>query len=396
MSEFNTVEEDVDTWKALFDYAITDSMRLRGGFQAATRAPNTAELFQGPIMLTVGFGPSDPCSFTTTAPWGNTPNNTTNREDVQELCHELIGNDNTPFGTPTSPSADTFARPGAAFFPLENVLERGNYPNVGPESADTWTFGLVMTAPGPFENLSASVDVYSIEMTDVISRISPVFVYEQCFNANGTSNPSMTIAGNPLYCGMIGRQPITGERDTVQAPFLNQGALNTSGVDLAVNWALDFDSGSSFTINSVASILNEYELQDAPGQPFLDAKGTLAEGGQYDYRLNTTFGYNFGSGRTNVGLRWNHLPEVKDAAQLRPGSALLGTGSYNLFAAFAGFQINDRMELRGGIDNLLDEEPRVIGANPSGPQANNNASNTNPQYYDILGRRAYVGLKMRF
>jgi iron complex outermembrane receptor protein len=67
-----------------------------------------------------------------------------------------------------------------------------------------------------------------------------------------------------------------------------------------------------------------------------------------------------------------------------------------LFAAFAGFQINDRMELRGGIDNLLDEEPRVIGATPSGPGANNNAANTNAQYYDILGRRAYVGLKMRF
>jgi outer membrane receptor protein involved in Fe transport len=395
LSEFNTVEEDVDTWKALFDYAVTDSMRLRGGFQAATRAPNTAELFQGPIMLTVGFGPSDPCSYTTTAPWGNRADNP-NRLAVQTLCHELIGNDNTPFGTPGTPAADNFARPGAAFFPLENVLERGNYPNVGPESADTWTFGLVMTAPGPFENLSASVDVYSIEMTDTISRISPVFVYEQCFNANGTSNPSMTIAGNPLYCTMIGRQPITGERDTVQAPFLNQGALNTSGVDLAVNWALDFESGSSFTINSVATILNEYELQDAPGLPFLDAKGTLAEGGQYDYRLNTTFGYNFGSGRTNVGLRWNHLPEVKDAAALRPPTALVGTGSYNLFAAFAGFQINDRMELRAGIDNLLDEEPRVIGANPSGPQANNNASNTNAQYYDILGRRAYVGLKMRF
>jgi iron complex outermembrane receptor protein len=395
LSEFNTVEEDVDTWKALFDYAITDSTRLRGGFQAATRAPNTAELFQGPIMLTVGFGPSDPCSFTTTAPWGNRADNP-NRLAVQNLCYELIGNPNTPFGTPGSTAANTFARPGAPFFPLENVLERGNYPNVQPESADTWTFGIVMTAPGPFENLSASIDMYSIEMTDTISRISPVFVYEQCFNSNGTSNPSMTIAGNPLYCSMIGRQPITGERDTVQAPFLNQGALNTSGVDLAVNWALDFESGSSFTINSVASILNEYELQDAPGLPFLDAKGTLAEGGQYDYRLNTTFGYNFGSGRTNVGLRWNYLPEVKDAAALRPPTNLLGTGSYSLFAAFAGFQISDRMELRGGIDNLLDEEPRIIGANPVGGGATTNAGVTNAQYYDILGRRAYVGLKMRF
>lgn len=395
LSEFNTVDDNVDTWKALFDYAATDSLRLRGGFQAATRAPNTAELFQGPIMLTVGFGPSDPCSVTTTAPWGNRADNP-NRLAVQTLCHELIGNDNTPFGTPGSAGANSFARPGAPFFPLENVLERGNYPNVGPESADTWTFGIVLTSPGSFENLSLSADLYSIDMEDAISRISPVFVYEQCFNSNGSSNPSMTIAGNPLYCGMIGRQPLTGERDTVQAPFLNQGALQTSGMDLAVNWALDFDNGGAFTINSVASILNEFKLQDAPGLPFLDAKGTLAEGGQYEYRLNTTLGYSFGDGRTNVGLRWNYLPEIKDASQIRPGSALLGTSSYSLFHAFAGVQINDRLELRGGIDNLLDEEPRIIGANPSGPQANNNGGVTNAQYYDILGRRAYVGLKMRF
>jgi outer membrane receptor protein involved in Fe transport len=312
--------------------------------------------------------------------------------DIQALCIELIGNPNTPFGgTPGTAAANTFARPGAAFFPLENVLERGNYPNVGPESADTWTFGLVLTSPGSFENLTLSADMYSIEMTDAISRVSPVFVYEQCFNADGVSNPTLTKAGNP-YCSMIGRQPVTGERDTVQAPFVNQGALETSGVDLTVNWALDFENGGAFTINSVATVLNEFKLQDAPGLPFLDAKGTLAEGGQYDYRLNTTFGYNFGDGRTNVGLRWNHLPEVKDAAALRPPTALIGTGSYNLFSAFAGFQVNDRMELRGGIDNLLDEDPRVIGADPT----NTNAANTNAQYYDILGRRAYVGLKMRF
>src|SRR5690606_1750762 len=120
-SEFNTAAGDVDTWKALFDYAPSDSIRLRGGFQAATRAPNTAELFQGPTMLTVGFQFSDPCSYTTTAPWGNRADNL-NRLQVQQLCIDLIGNPDTPFGgTPGSEQANNFARPGAPFFPLENV-----------------------------------------------------------------------------------------------------------------------------------------------------------------------------------------------------------------------------------------------------------------------------------
>jgi iron complex outermembrane recepter protein len=68
-SDFDSAAGSVDTWKALFDYSATDAIRLRGGLQSATRAPNTAEMFQGPTMLTVGFGPSDPCSYTTRAPW---------------------------------------------------------------------------------------------------------------------------------------------------------------------------------------------------------------------------------------------------------------------------------------------------------------------------------------
>src|SRR5690606_5968576 len=108
-SEFNTAAGDVDTWKALFDYGASDTIRLRGGFQAATRAPNTAEMFQGPTMLTVGFGPSDPCSHTTTAPWGNVEGNP-DRLKVQQLCIDIIGNPNTPFGgTPGTPQANNFA-----------------------------------------------------------------------------------------------------------------------------------------------------------------------------------------------------------------------------------------------------------------------------------------------
>ena len=55
-----------DTSKAMFTFRATDSLSLRGGFQKAERAANTAELFQGVSLLVVPFAPSDPCSFTTT------------------------------------------------------------------------------------------------------------------------------------------------------------------------------------------------------------------------------------------------------------------------------------------------------------------------------------------
>lgn len=402
-SKFNTAAGSVDTWKALFDYAASDSIRLRGGFQQATRAPNTAEMFQGPIMLTIPFPPSDPCTYTTTAPWGNVASNP-NRAQVQQLCIDLIGNPDSPMGGAPGPAADQFVRPGVAFFPLENVFEMGN-PDLRAETADTWTFGVVLAGVGRLDNLTASIDMYNIEISDAIARMNPVFVYEQCFNADGVSNPTYSINDPGGYCAMIGRHPVTGERDTVQTPFVNQGALETSGVDITLDWSKSLRNGGEFFINSLITYLNEYRIQEAPGQPFLKAKGTLAQGGQFDYRLTNTFGYTFAGGRSTVGLRWMHLPEVDSPAALRPDPRQAKTDSYNLFSMFASHQFNERLSLRGGIDNLFDQQPRIVAGDlgtdpaagcPGSPGCNNNAYNTFPQYYDVLGRRAYVALKMSF
>ena len=65
---------------------------------------------------------------------------------------------------------------------------------------------------------------------------------------------------------------------------------------------------------------------------------------------------------------------------------------------FARYTVNERLEFRGGIDNLLDEQPNIV---ESRPVATNFAGDTNSDvtradYYDILGRRAYIGLKMSF
>jgi outer membrane receptor protein involved in Fe transport len=50
--------------------------------------------------------------------------------------------------------------------------------------------------------------------------------------------------------------------------------------------------------------------------------------------------------------------------------------------------------LRVGVDNLLDKAPPVVGANPAAKDTNSNQ--TNAQFYDVLGRRFYVGVKAKF
>ena len=64
LSDFNTAGTE-GTWKALFTWKALDGVSFRGGYQVATRAPNTAELFAGDRLEVVGFPGVDPCSAAT-------------------------------------------------------------------------------------------------------------------------------------------------------------------------------------------------------------------------------------------------------------------------------------------------------------------------------------------
>jgi outer membrane receptor protein involved in Fe transport len=382
-----------DTWKALFTWSPTQKFGLRGGVQFATRTPNTAELFTGPTVDTVTFAPSDPCSYSTLAPWGNVATNP-RRLEVQELCRQLIGNNTSTFDTGQG-GPDAFARPGSPFFPLENAEVAGN-PSLGPEEARTWTLGVVLNGPGNLENFVTSLDFYNVEITDAINPLDAVFAYEQCFNADGSSNPTLQKAANP-FCNMITRNEVTGLRSSVKAPYFNTGLLATSGVDWTVQWSTDLGPGQ-LSVNTVATFLGKFETQQNPGSPVYDAKGTLDEDGQFDYRLLTTLGYSF-SGGSSLGLSWRYLPSVKDeTAAQDPSTRILGVGSYSEFDLFGRLPLGDKFELRGGIDNLFDKSPLVVGADPGTAAivGTANLGTTRPEFYDVLGRRFYVGFKMMF
>jgi outer membrane receptor protein involved in Fe transport len=367
-------------------------LSLRGGYQRAERAANTAELFQGVSLLVVGFQPSDPCSFTTTASWGNIAANP-NRAAVQAHCRAIINNSDNLTSNDGQSVFDTgaagpngFARPGYPFFPLEIELRQGN-TEVQPEVGDTFTLGLVMQ----FDNLTASFDYYNIEITDAIAPLNSLFAYQQCFNANGTSNPTLTYEGN-AYCPLILRNVQSGERSSVDAPFINTGSLKTDGLDVSLAWTKDLGAGSFF-INSLMTFLGKYDVQDAPGTPIIHEKDTLADGGQFKYKLTNVFGYNFGGGKANVALQWRYLPSIKDESAARtPDTNVFPVDSYQSFNLFANYSINDKIRLRMGIDNLTDEQPNIVGARPG----DNNAEVTRPDFYDILGRRAFVGVNMSF
>ena len=152
-------------------------------------------------------------------------------------------------------------------------------------------------------------------------------------------------------------------------------------------------------VNALASFLNEYNTKATKTDPVLEYKDTLGGGGQYDYRLEY-------DGRLQLRRRQRRrrvAVAVLAGGQERrvrdePGRAELPTDDYNVFDVFASYTFNERFQLRAGIDNLLTTDPAIVGAVRAGPTtlADSNSASTLAGYYDTLGRRYYVGLKMDF
>jgi outer membrane receptor protein involved in Fe transport len=319
------------------------------------------------------------------------------RLKVQTLCRQLIGNstsefDTQTFNTPAGPNGWTRQNP--KFFPLEIEVNTGN-PAVKPETGRTWTFGTVISNPFGLEKFTSTLDFYRIKMSDTIAPESSITVYNNCFNYDGQSNPNYDVTNES--CKLIARDPITGDRATVIALYKNLGTLLTQGIDLSVNWAHDLGPGE-LSLGTSVNYLQKYEYQTSPTSPLVDAKGTLdtvggaaSFGGLYDWRATTRFGYRWAG--FGVGLDWTHLPSIKDAsASTNPSTRIKPVPSYDLFNLTATYGF-DRYSVRVGIDNLLDKDPEVVGANPGVTTASNV---TNTGFYDVLGRRFYVGVKASF
>jgi len=398
-SDFNTAGYH-DTWKTMFTWKALDQLSFRGGLQAATRAPNVAELYTGATQTVVALPMEEPCSASTLSPWGNVPSNP-NRAKVQALCEALIGNMTSEFNTQTYNAAtygtgpNGFTRQSPTFFPIEIENIEGN-PQVKPETGRTVTLGAVITEPFGFRGFTATVDAYQIKISNTIAPEPASTTYADCFNANGVSNPSYTIAGNAA-CSLIQRNPITGDRASVTSLYSNLGTTQTRGVDLSMNWSRELGPGR-LGLGSTMNYLNKFIYQTQPGTPYLDARGTLDDtvggdvsdqGGLFDFRANSHVQYTWQA--LTFGVNWEYLSSIKDAsASMDPDTKVEGVPAYNLFSFFSSYAF-PKVTVRFGIDNLLNKQPLIVGTEPG--VTTYGAGLTAPGLYDPLGIRFYLGLK---
>jgi iron complex outermembrane recepter protein len=398
----------VGTYKALFDWGITQTLRFRGGRQLATRAPNIAELFQAntqswSVQL---FG--EPCALLNQTSYGANPAKNPLAAKAQTLCSQIMG-----------PVAPTYYSPAgqAQINPvvwLPFVDATGN-PKVNPEEAKTLTAGIVWrpnTKHEKLNGLNLSVDYYDIKITDMISVEGAYNVYEKCLSV--ASNPTFDPT-NPA-CLKIHRNPVTGGATTTTVSYVNAAFAQVSGVDVTADWRTDMGKGK-FGVNFITSSLITEKTQDTPQAAVIEWKGSLGpsattslNNGAYKYRTFTTV--NYGQGDWNLALRWRHLPTAIDAAQAgingnikagflpattAPSTGLGAQSSYDVFDLSGSYAVGAKTNLRYGIDNLFDKLAVCTGGRSAAdPHPAPCGGQTEAGFYDILGRSLYVGVKVSF
>jgi outer membrane receptor protein involved in Fe transport len=392
----NEPASDANSYKALLDWRVADRVRLRGGRQVANRAPNIGELFQASEQLAPFSNvQGDPCS--TRDPQtradisiytANPITNPAHAAQVRALCEQLMGpNAAATFYGDINNQSNQLVAPR-----ISNL--NGN-PNLDPEHAVTFTFGAVIDI-AKASNLT--VDYWNIKVNDMIAPQDVDSIYATCLNY--ITNP--TFDPNHPFCQQVRRDPVTGNHATNPITFTNQAQVDLAGLDIQYNWRHDLGPGS-LSITFLTSLLDHFKARPNQQQALVDYKGTSGPSSvsgvtryAYDYRTFTTLAYNVGN--WSASLRHRYLPSITHEANILNNQDLYEpTGSYKLFDATMRYGIKDGLEIRFGIDNMLNAQPETqwkeLGATTT---QYDNEGVTNPAFYDVLGRRFYVGIKMNF
>jgi outer membrane receptor protein involved in Fe transport len=358
----------VDSYKGELMWRPIAPISLRGSYQRAVRAPSVFELFSPQVPNFPAYSAPDPCSVTSAARTG------ANAAAVRALCLAQ--------GIPPS-LIDTYSYTNSQ---VEGLA--GGNPDLTEETADTFTAGITFQSPSSNPWLSAfqlSVDYYSIEIDDYVTAVPARTFVARCYDP--AYNP--TFDPNNTFCNFFSRRSSDGNIVDALEANANVGVVETSGIDVQVDWAADMGPGR-FSVNWIMTFLNDWGIAEIPGDPLTPLEGTVGYFGAGDNfpEEKSTMNLAYKMGGWGLSAQWRYISEVDDI-DTDTDFTLDSRNYFDLTASYAFDEgLLDGATVRVGVINVGDEDPVIY---PSAQQAN-----TDPTTYDVLGRRYFLNLNYKF
>jgi outer membrane receptor protein involved in Fe transport len=351
---------EVASYAAAINYSPVDMVGFRIGYQEAVRAPNVSELFGGQSQ---GFpSASDPCAVQ-----GFTAGTTD-----AALC-AATGVDAAQVGVFNQANAQIQGQFG------------GN-PNLREETSNTFTIGAVIQ---PMDGLDITVDYYDIEIEDAISVLggSVANVLDLCYNV-------IKDAGSP-FCQAVNRRA-DGNINQVNVLNANIGLIETSGIDLNVNYTTDVGFGIGGEGSVLSVVFNSTFLDTYDSTPVAELSGRVDNcAGNFGNtcgsplnEVNWNTRATLTSGAWTVSGLLRFLGEVNDD-RIENGPVGAGTlaaptiDSIYYLDISASYEFNENARVTLGVQNLTDSLPEPVGSVAE-------QGNTFPSTYTMFGPRMFV------
>ena len=257
-----------------------------------------------------------------------------------------------------------------------------------PEESDTWTIGAVIS---PLDGLNITVDYYSVKIDKAIASLNAQFVVDTCFAGGDNSTAE---------CQAIVRTS-DGQIDFVRAPISNIASEKATGVDLQIDYIMDLPdsislAGEAATLNLslMSSWILKSEKTALPGGDPIDCSGhfggscsgfatpMLASNKQV---LNVTYA----SGPLGIRFQTRRIGGFTHLTQ--SADNVINSAPAEFYFDLSGsYQAMENVEIFAGIDNIGDAQPPILGFSLAGD------ANVDPAVYDLLGRRFFGGVRVKF
>jgi len=369
-SDYNSIG-DTKTWNVGLDWEILSSLRVRGTYASAVRAPSIGELYnpQSQNFATI----ADPCSTLSTN--SNRPATAKDPALRAANCAAL--------GIPAN-WVDTYSanRPGVS----------GGNPNLKPEEAKTLSFGFVWQ-PEFLEGFGMSMDYWRVTLTDAIGSVSAQTLATRCVDSPGG------VQNNP-FCDSIKRAPVGGYTSPTGTAFPEYSIYNwvaisenlaksrRVGVDLEMDYRFNLLGGFT-TMRLVGTRLiqsREWAFQSFPDE-FTEYVTYYTDP---CWRGQFTTTYKRGDWRASWDMTYvdGNLRVTPDSYNSNPGSqSPIRNPSYLYHNMQVGYKFpNSGIDVYVGVDNVFDKDPPV----------NYFGADAGAALYDSIGRYMYMGITYKF
>jgi outer membrane receptor protein involved in Fe transport len=409
VSDYSTVGTTV-AWSSGAEWTPVESVRFRGQYAKAVRAPNIGELFSagGETFATV----NDPCAGVTINQATNNPaffNTTLDINNPQNVLNSGVDatTDNSLLAQNCLADpivASRVARDGGFAITQPEFQGTGGFvggsPPIGTlteETSRSYTIGGVITPRLGNEWIDAfalSVDYFNIDIDDAIGIVGRQTSLDFCY-----SPTELSFGSNNQFCSNVvrfGMGPQIGALNEVNGGTLNIANRHTEGVDAQMNYELGLDR--------------------VPGFRNMGSPGTLFFNATYTYLINLRRSQ-FGETIDEEGLIGSskHRALVNVVYENGPltfsaDTTIIGPAGIDFFEdgdravhfktqTFTDLQLryrirDDKVTLVAGIDNVFDNFVPVGGA--GGDLGQPVGARTFPEVYEPFGRAFYVGGRIDF